>query len=83
MNCKQLEQAALDAHRAALSWRRFWPTIAAEVAEAEPHDARRYHRLVRKLVGFVSAGDTDGAEPVGDGWPRPCPWELEEKEAPV
>jgi hypothetical protein len=26
--------------------------------------------------GCVVSGDTDGQEPPGDGWPRPCPWEL-------
>ena len=48
------------------------------MAKAEPHDARRYHRLVGRLVGLVAAGDVDGTMPVGDGWPRPCEWDIDD-----
>lgn len=55
--------------------------MAADVGQAEPWNRGRYHRLVRRLVGLVASGDTDGAEPAGDGWPRPAPWEIDNTEA--
>ncbi len=69
LTCQQLEQAAIRAHSAGRSWADFWPTVAGDVAAAEPIDARRYHRLVRRLVGLVAAGDLDGMHSPGDGWP--------------
>ncbi len=75
----RLERAAIDARAVGTTWAEFWPTVAADVAKAEPHDARRYHRFVGRLIGLVAAGDVDGAMPVGDGWPRPCAWELEDR----
>ncbi len=63
---KRLEQAAIAAHATGTSWVEFWPSVATDVAQAEPHDARRYHRLVRRLVGLVASGDTDGQTAAGD-----------------
>jgi hypothetical protein len=73
---QHLERLALAAHAAGKTWAEFWQQHGADVAAAEPWDRRRYHRLVRRLLALVVSGDTDGQEPVGDGWPRPCPWEL-------
>jgi len=83
MNVKALERQAVRAHAAGLRWSEFWPTVAAQVAQVEPHDRRRYHRLVGRLLALLVSGDTNGAEPAGDGWPRPCPWELDAIPAPV
>ena len=77
---KALERAAILAHARSVRWSEFWPTVAADVAQAEPWDQVAYHRLVGRLLALVVAGDSDGAEPVGDGWPRPCPWELADVE---
>jgi hypothetical protein len=77
MSVKQLESAALAAHRAGDTWAMFWQEHGTDVAAAEPHDRQRYHRLRQRLLALVVAGDTDGQEPPGDGWPRPCPWELD------
>ena len=73
-----LEQAAVSAHQAGDDWSTFWNRHAADVARAEPHDARQYHRLVRRLIGLVASGDVDGAEPVPNGWSEPMPWELDD-----
>jgi hypothetical protein len=80
---KYLEAAAIDHHCRGLSWSEFWDQYRHEVALAEPWDRGRFHALVRRLTSLVAAGDLDGAMPVGDGWPRPCPWELDEQEATV
>ena len=71
MNVKQLEQAAIDAHRRAESWPEFWEQHGRRF-QRPPLGRPALHRMVRKLVGLVVAGDVDGQEPVGDGWPRPC-----------
>ncbi|MGO9109669.1 MAG: hypothetical protein ACLP9L_10585 [Thermoguttaceae bacterium] len=78
MTRKDLERLAIDAHCRGDTWADLWPTVATNVAKAEPWDARRYHRLVRCLLGLVVSGDTDGQQPAGDGWPRPCAWELDD-----
>jgi len=44
---------------------------------AEPWDRAAYRRLVHRLLALVVAGNSDGAEPAGNGWPRRCPWELD------
>ena len=64
----RLEQAAIAAHRAGLSWAEFWPTVAADVAQAEPWDLSRRSQLVRRLSLLVTAGDLDGERPAGDWW---------------
>jgi hypothetical protein len=74
---RTLEAAALAAHYRRMTWAEFWQQHGADVAAAEPHDRQRYHRLRQRLLALVVAGDTDGQEPPGDGWPRPCPWELD------
>ena len=77
---RALEAAAQAAHAAGMTWAEFWQEHGAEVAAAEPHDRQRYHRLRQRLFGLVVSGDTDGQEPPGDGWPRPCSWELADRE---
>jgi hypothetical protein len=62
---KQLESAALEAHRAGTTWSTWWPTIAAELVQLELLDDRAYSRLVRRLLAIVASGDTDGMQPVG------------------
>jgi len=38
---RTLERLALVGHAADTPWGQFWPTVAADVAAAEPHDVRR------------------------------------------
>jgi len=52
-----LERAAIDAHAAGMTWRDFWQTVASDVVAAEPHDVRRFHRLVPRLTALMAAGD--------------------------
>ena len=68
---RDLERTAVDAHRRGLAWSEFWDQHGAAVCAAEPWDRRRFHKLVRRLVSLVAAGNMDGAELAGDGWPRP------------
>jgi hypothetical protein len=63
----RLEQAAAEAYRRGTTWSEFWQVHAADVAAAEPYDTRRYHKLVRRLVGLVSSGNLDGWEPIPTG----------------
>jgi hypothetical protein len=79
---QQLEAAALDAHRHGWPWGAFWEQHGADVSALEPHDRRRFHHLRQRLFGLVVAGDLEGAEPAGDGWPKPAPWEIDNSEAP-
>jgi hypothetical protein len=74
---KQLERRAVAVHKAGTTWGTFWRQYGPHVIALEPHDRRRFHRLRQRLLGLLVSGDTDGQEPVGDGWPRPCPWELD------
>ena len=67
-----LEQSAIAANAAGVPWRDWWPTVAGDVARAEPYNRLAFHALVRRLVGLVAAGDTDGAEPVENPL---CPWD--------
>ena len=78
---KHLEHAAIRAHAAGEPWATFWRQWGPDVIALEPHDRRRFHRLRQRLLGLVVAGDVDGQEPAGDGWPRPMPWELDNAEA--
>jgi len=64
---RQLEAAALDGHRRGLSWGDFWTDHGAEVCAAEPHDRRKFNRLVCHLLALLVSGNTDGAEP-GEPW---------------
>jgi hypothetical protein len=80
MTAKQLERAAIVAHAAGTPWSVFWSQHGGHVIALEPHDRRRFHRLRQRLLGLLVSGDVDGQEPVGDGWPRPCPWELDAAE---
>jgi hypothetical protein len=78
MTQRDLERAALDAHRRGLTWGQYWPTVAQHAGQLEPHSTRKYRRLVDRLVGLVVAGDTDGAQPAGD----PEPWERDDTPGP-
>jgi len=73
-----LEQAALAAHRSGQRWADFWPTVAFDVRRAEPINVQRYHRLVRRLLALVTAGDVDGLTAIGDA--EPTPWEVDDAE---
>ena len=77
---KALERDAIDAHAAGLSWSQFWQAHAEAIRALEPWDRLAYRRLVRKLLALVSAGDTDGMDPVGDG--LDMPWEADDSPKP-
>ena len=78
---KALEAAALAAHARGDDWKAFWPTVAGDVAAAEPWDNVAYRRLVNRLSHLLTCGDTGGMRPVDTGWERPAEWELEAIEA--
>ena len=71
---KQLETAAIQAHRRGDDWKTFWPTVAADVSAMEPWDRDAFHKLVRRLSYLLTCGDCDGVVPVGDG----DPWEADD-----
>ena len=79
MTVKQLESSAVAAHARGERWGDFWSQHGAEVCRAEPHDRRRFARLVRRLCILVAAGDLDGAEPVPATWGQPEPWEIDDQ----
>jgi hypothetical protein len=62
-----LERAALDAHRRGLSWGEFWDEHGRDVCRAEPHDRRKFNRLVCRLLALLVSGNEDGAES-GEPW---------------
>jgi len=57
---RMLELLAADCHRVGSTWAEFWREHGDRVRRAEPYDARRFHRLVRRLLALVASGDTDG-----------------------
>ena len=61
-----------------MTWAEFWPSVAGDVAAAEPWDRQRYRRLVARLTALVAAGDVDGTIPPQDGYGRPMDWELDD-----
>ncbi|MFZ1936915.1 MAG: hypothetical protein WCB27_04290 [Thermoguttaceae bacterium] len=65
MTVKQLERAALVAHRRGDTWDTFWAQRGAAVAHAELYDRGRFNCLVDRLLSLVVAGDEDEAEPAG------------------
>lgn len=75
---RQLETAALDGHRRGLSWGDFWTDHGAEVCAAEPHDRRKFHKLVRRLLALVASGNTDGRHPVAVGELWGEDWEADD-----
>jgi len=77
MTARTLERQAIQAHAAGLPWSAWWPTVAAQVAQAEPIDRSAYHRLVNRLLGLLVAGDLDGQQAVGDTEP----WEADDTAA--
>jgi hypothetical protein len=79
MTIKALEQQAIRAHACGTRWADWWPTVAADVAQAEPHDRHRFHRLRQHLLGLVISGDTDGQEPVAATRGQPEPWEIDDQ----
>jgi hypothetical protein len=82
MNRKELETAAIRAHARGDTWNNFWPTVAGDVAAAEP-DYYDRGRLVHRLIGLVASGDSDGMRPVPATWGQPEPWELADRAQPV
>ena len=56
----RLERAAIRAHTAGMTWAEFWETHRHTVGQIEPHDRRRFYRLVRRLTALVAAGDAAG-----------------------
>ena len=57
--------------------------VAAHLARAEPHNRRRYHKLVGRLLHLLTTGEASGAEPIDTGWERPCQWELDNAMEPA
>jgi hypothetical protein len=74
-----LERAAIRAHRRGSCWAEFWEAYGHQVRAAEPFDRGKYHRLVRRLMALLVAGNEDGAEPAGDALE---PWEREDTAKP-
>ena len=70
MNIRELESAAIAAHAAGKSFTAFWNEYGANVGQAEPHNARKFGMLYRRLMALVICGDDAGMMPVGDD----CPW---------
>ncbi|MEI8371866.1 MAG: hypothetical protein WCJ35_03420 [Planctomycetota bacterium] len=76
MNQKTLELAALAAHRTGTSWCDFWDVHRHAIAQAEPWDRSRFHKLVRRLTALVAAGDLGGDRPLDNPF---CGWESAEE----
>ena len=72
----RLEQAAIAAHEAGMTWPEFWEVHRHTVGKIEPHDRQRFHRLVARLTALVAAGDLDG-QPIDGGYSGPCACELD------
>jgi hypothetical protein len=73
MTRKQLERAAIAAHRDGTGWPEFWDTHAADIVRAEPWDREGRRKLVTRLSLLVTAGDLDGQRPAGDWWEDAAP----------
>ena len=80
MTVKQLERAALQAHRRGELWRDFHRQHSVEINRAEPCDHHAYHRLVNRLLSLVVSGDTDGQQPLGDD--DAMPWDRDDQVSP-
>jgi hypothetical protein len=63
---RHLERAALDCHRRGDTWTDFWAEHGTTICNAEPHSRQRFQRLIRRLLGLVVSGDTNG-QPVSVG----------------
>lgn len=63
---RHLERAAIAAHHAGHTWDDFWEVHGADVCRAEPYSRQRFQRLIRRLLGLVVSGDTNG-QPVSVG----------------
>ncbi len=72
---KQLERAAIKAHKVGQDWETFWQRHEADIRNAQPWNRQAYHKLVRRLLGLVVSGDLDGQHPAGD--PDVMPWERD------
>ena len=66
MSAERLEHEAVVAYRRGVSWTTWWPSVASDVAQAEPHDPARYGALVGRLLALVTSGDLNGLYPVGN-----------------
>ena len=73
MTIRDLETAALEAHKAGVTFTQFWPTVAEAVGELEPWNRRAFHRLHDRLRHICITGSEDGMFAVGDP-DAPCPW---------
>ena len=76
MKGKELESAAIDAHRRGIGWGEFWRRHGADARAAEPHNARRYQKLVGRLLALVVSGNLNGDRAVGDD--DQAPWETDD-----
>ncbi len=54
---EKLKLKAVAAHNRGQDWHRFWHLHKPEIDKAEPYNALRYHKLVRKLMLLVWTGD--------------------------
>ena len=66
MSAERLDHEAVVAHRRGIRWTDWWPTVAHDVAQVEPHDTARYGALVGRLLALVTSGDLNGLYPVGN-----------------
>ena len=66
MSAERLDHEAVVAHRRGIRWTDWWPTVAHDVAQVEPHDPARYGALVARLLALVTSGDLNGLYPVGN-----------------
>ena len=72
---KQLERAAIAAHKAGSGWEEFWRVYGPQVCDAEPFNRERFRRLTDRLLHLLICGNPNGQYPVGDPDATP-PWEL-------
>ena len=69
---KQLERAALDAHRRGESWQQFMQTHHDSMRACESSDVQRYRALCGRLLHCLATGERSGMEPpnVESPWER-------------
>jgi hypothetical protein len=74
---RTLERHAVRSHRRGIGWSQFWTEHGAEVCRAEPHDRRKFGRLVRRLLSLLISGNCDGQQPIPVGMLWGEPWEAD------
>jgi hypothetical protein len=79
---KELEKLAIDAFRRGETWSAFWEQHGEQVKQAEPWNARDYHRLYQRLMALVCSGNDAGQYPIDVGMTQ---WELDDAQtrAPI